>query len=125
MEKVTGIGGAFFKASDPQALAEWYERHLGVPVVEGQPFAVFTSNGPDESSVWAAFPSDSNYFAGGFMINFRVADLEAMLGQLRAGGVEVLLETHEDENGRFGWAVDPEGNRIELWEPRPSGGTPT
>lgn len=125
MQKVIGIGGVFFKAKDPQGLAEWYARHLGVPVIEGQPYAVFASKGADEHTVWATFPSDSNYFGTGFMVNFRVADLDTMLAQLRAGGVEVVPDVQEDENGRFGWAVDPEGNRIELWEPQPPAGTPT
>lgn len=121
MERVLGIGGVFFKARDPQRLAEWYREHLGVPVETGQTYGRFSSQTSGEEAVWATFPIDTDYFGLGptaFMINFRVRDLDAMLAQLRAAGVEVVDRVEEYEYGRFGWAVDPEGNRFELWEPR-------
>ena len=117
MERVVGIGGMFFKARDPGALAAWYREHLGVPIADGQCYASFKSGGAGEETVWAAFPSDTNYFGGGsLMVNYQVRNLDAMLAQLRDAGIAV--EDREYENGRFGWATDPEGNRFELWEPR-------
>ena len=118
MERVTGIGGVFLRARDAAALREWYARHLGVEVSEwgGQQFHW----SPGGSTTWAVFEAGSDYFGDrgqGHMINFRVADLDAMLAQLRAAGVEVVDEIQEHEFGRFGWAVDGEGNRIELWQP--------
>ena len=120
MERVTGVGGVFFKAQDPKALAEWYRDHLGVPVEEGQTYASLASTAAGEITVWSTFPRESDYFApssASFMVNFRVRDLDAMLAQLRAGGVEVDDRMEEAEYGRFGWCMDPEGNRVELWEP--------
>jgi predicted enzyme related to lactoylglutathione lyase len=120
MERVTGIGGVFFKARDPEGLAAWYREHLGLPVEEGQTFATLASKGPGEMTVFATFPEDSTYFdpsQSPFMVNFRVRDLDAMLTQLRDAGVPVEARIQEEIYGRFGWAMDPEGNRIELWEP--------
>jgi len=122
MERVRGLGGVFFKARDPKALAEWYRDHLGVGVVEGQTYAAFESAGGGEQAVWSTFASDTDYFGPGdstLMINYRVDDLSAMLAQLRDAGVEVDDRVEEYDYGRFGWAVDPEGNRFELWEPKP------
>ncbi len=124
MERVTGIGGMFFKAKDPKALMGWYHRHLGI-VVETPGGASFRWREPDEPeregyTVWSAFPDDTTYFAPSakpFMFNFRVADLDALLAELRAGGVPVEDRVEEYEYGRFGWIMDPEGNRVELWEP--------
>jgi predicted enzyme related to lactoylglutathione lyase len=121
--RATGIGGVFFKARDPDALAAWYRERLGVPVEEGN-WAVYEWGGDDSkgTTVWAAFPADTEYFGasgGGFMINFRVADLDGVLDELRAEGVEVVDRVEETPQGRFGWIVDPEGNRIELWQPAP------
>lgn len=121
MERVTGIGGVFFKAKDPAALAAWYREHLGVPVEAEQAFGTLSSAGAGEMTVWSAFPSDTGYFGGGpapFMINYRVSDLDAMLAQLRAAGAVVDGRVEDYDYGRFGWAADPEGNRFELWEPR-------
>lgn len=121
MERVRGVGGVFFKARDPEALAAWYRDHLGVPVVEGQTYAPFESAGPGEQTVWSAFPTQTEYFgpeSSGLMVNYRVDDLDAMLAQLRDAGVEVVDRVEEYDFGRFGWAVDPEGNRFELWEPK-------
>lgn len=120
MERVTGIGGVFFRAENPNALAAWYREHLGVPVDEDQTYATFASSGSGEMTVWSAFPSDTEYFGSGetpLMVNYRVRDLDAMLAQLRAAGVEVEDRVEEFDYGRFGWATDPEGNRFELWEP--------
>jgi len=114
-ERVTGIGGVFFRARDPEALVAWYEKHLGVPVLEG--YAIFPES---RNTVWSPFPETTDYWPAEkqSMVNFTVPDLDAMLAQLRTAGVEVD-ETIEDlEFGRFGWAFDPEGNRFELWEPR-------
>ncbi|KQY60469.1 glyoxalase [Aeromicrobium sp. Root495] len=114
MERVLGIGGCFIRASDPEALAAWYRENLGV----GSEEELWQQEaGP---TVFAPFPSDSDYFpaAQGTMLNFRVRDLDAMLDQLRAHGADVVEETQDmDGIGRFGWVVDPEGNRIELWQP--------
>jgi len=124
MQRVTGIGGIFFKAHDPEALRAWYQRHLGI-ALNDQGFVVFAwtdAQTPDHpgTTVFSIFPSDSSYFAPSaapFMINFRVANLDALLEQLRSEGVEVDEHREDSENGRFAWITDPEGNRIELWEP--------
>lgn len=128
MKRVTGIGGIFFKAADPQALAAWYQRHLGIDI---QPWggATFRWSGPDNpdgvgTTVWSPFPADTRYFApseASFMINYRVEDLHGLLAVLRAEGVTVEEKVEESEFGKFGWVVDPEGNKVELWEP-PAGG---
>jgi predicted enzyme related to lactoylglutathione lyase len=121
MEHVLGIGGVFFKARDPQALAAWYRQHLVVPVEAGQTHALFASAAAGEMTVWSAFPADTAYFGPGpapFMANYRVRNLDAMLAQLRAAGAQVEDRIEEYDYGRFGWATDPEGNRFELWEPR-------
>ena len=109
---VTGVGGVFFRARDPDALKAWYEETLGVPSEE-----LMRSDG----LVFGIFAADTDYFGRpeqGFMVNFRVASLDGVRERLRAAGAEVDEETQEQEGvGRFGWAVDPEGNRFELWEP--------
>jgi predicted enzyme related to lactoylglutathione lyase len=120
MERVLGIGGIFFKARDPNALAEWYRHHLGVSVEAGQTYGMFTSAATGEQTVWSTFPTGTTYFGPGqssCMVNYRVRNLDAMLAQLRAAGVTVEDRVESYENGRFGWASDPEGNRFELWEP--------
>jgi predicted enzyme related to lactoylglutathione lyase len=117
MERVTGIGGVFFRARDPKALAAWYEEHLGVPVRDGEGYAVFPES---RNTVWSPFSEDTDYWplSKQGMVNFTVSDLEAMLAQLREAGIEVDETVEElDGIGRFGWGVDPEGNRFELWEP--------
>ena len=120
MERVTGIGGVFQRAGHAARLRDWYAEHLGIDLSEwgGKPFE-WTPGG---SSTWAIFDQDTEYFGRpeqAFMVNFRVADLDAMLAQLRSAGVEVIDALEESEHGRFGWAVDPEGTRFELWEPPP------
>ena len=119
MERVTGIGGVFFKARDPHALARWYREHLGVALDEGQTYAALTTEAGDVT-VWSTFPADTAYFAPSeapFMVNYRVRDLDAMLAQLRAAGATVDEKVEDFDYGRFGWAMDPEGNRFELWQP--------
>ena len=125
MEKVTGIGGVFFKSRDPAALQRWYREQLGIESEGGA--ATFrwgdgaTVDRPG-STVWSAFPADTKYFGPGsqtLMVNYRVRDVGAMLAQLRAAGGPVDEKIEASEFGRFGWATDPEGNRFELWEPPP------
>jgi predicted enzyme related to lactoylglutathione lyase len=117
VEGVNGIGGVFFRARDPEALTEWYRRNLGVGNPDNPSFPWHQEAG---FTVWSGFPEDTGYFGRPdqqWMINFRVPDLDAMLAQLRAAGVEVLDKVEDTEYGRFGWVVDPEGNRVELWQP--------
>jgi predicted enzyme related to lactoylglutathione lyase len=121
MERVTGVGGVFFRARDPNGLAAWYRDHLGVPVEGEQSYGVLASAAAGEVTVWSAFAADTTYFGPGsaqWMINYRVSDLDAMLAQLRAAGVPVEDRVEDHDYGRFGWATDPEGNRFELWQPR-------
>jgi predicted enzyme related to lactoylglutathione lyase len=118
MERVTGIGGVFQRGGRAGGLQAWYAEHLGIEMTEwgAKPFE-WTPGG---STTWAVFDHDTEYFGRpeqAFMVNFRVADLDAMLAQLRSAGVEVIDALDESEHGRFGWAVDPEGTRFELWEP--------
>src|SRR2546422_7046233 len=92
MEQVVGIGGVFFKARDPKALAAWYREHLGVPIEPEQTYGAFTSAAAGEQAVWSAFPADTSYFGSGpapFMVNYRVRNLDAMLVQLQAAGAQV------------------------------------
>lgn len=124
MKRVTGIGGVFFNARDPVALRAWYKQHLGVDVqpwggaafdwtdAEGKP-----ANG---TTAWLIGGPDSEQFAPSkstFMINYRVHDLDALLQALRDEGCEVLPKTDDSEYGKFGWVMDPEGNKVELWQP--------
>ena len=130
MKRVIGIGGIFFKANDPEKLAAWYQKHLGLEI---QDFggAMFRENESSPGApkreaytLWSPFPTDTEYFAPSdkpFMINFRVADLNALLAELRRDGVQVDERTENSSFGNFGWAMDPEGNRIELWEPPVAG----
>jgi predicted enzyme related to lactoylglutathione lyase len=121
MQRILGIGGVFFKSRDPQALVAWYREQLGIPVEAGQTFGNLKSHGAGEQTTWAAFPTDTSYFGPGpspLMVNYRVANLDAMLAQLRAAGAQVDDRIEDYDYGRFGWASDPEGNRFELWEPK-------
>ncbi len=129
MERVTGIGGIFFKARDPKALRAWYRDMLGIGGDDES--AMFkwkddegVENAPaprgEGMTIWSTFPTTTTYFApseASFMVNFRVRDLDAMLAQLRAAGADVDPKVDEAPWGRFGWVMDPEGNRIELWQP--------
>ena len=122
MKRVTGIGGVFFKAKDPAALLAWYRRHLGIDAEEwgGAVFRWNEPPTPDGATVWAVFPADTTYFdpsPSPMMINYRVDDLAALLEALRAEGCDVAPKTMESEQGKFGWVMDPEGNRVELWQP--------
>lgn len=123
MKRVTGIGGVFFKAKDPEALRAWYQKHLGIDAQSWG--AMFHwSEGASESqpgsTAWNIFAADSDYFApghSGLMVNYRVADLHALLQVLREEGCQVLDKVDESDFGKFGWVIDPEGNKVELWEP--------
>lgn len=123
MRRVTGVGGIFFKSSDPKSLCDWYRTHLGLDVEEWGGVVFRWTDDPSHgrgSTVWSPFPSDTNYFepsSATFMINFRVADLHALLAALRTEGCQVLDRVEESEYGKFGYVVDPEGNALELWEP--------
>lgn len=124
MKRVTGIGGIFFKASDPKGLADWYRTHLGVNVEAwgGAAFRWVTDDNPSGTgtTIWTPFKADTAYFKPSeatFMINYRVANLNELLKALREEGCQVDDKTEESEYGKFGWVMDPEGNRVELWEP--------
>lgn len=121
MTRVTGIGGIVFKARDPKALQAWYRDRLGIDV---QPWggAAFRWTDADGAPVagttaWSIFPADADTGGAPFMVNYRVADLQALLAALREAGCDVLDKVDESEYGKFGWVVDPEGNKVELWEP--------
>jgi predicted enzyme related to lactoylglutathione lyase len=121
-EKVLGLGGCFLKAKDPAALAAWYRDALGVNLAHfgGMFVAQFPFRSEDSGElVWSLFPATSDYFPGLVMVNFRVRDLDAMLTQLRAMGAAVDAKVEESEFGRFGWVTDPEGHKVELWQPPP------
>lgn len=123
MQRVTGLGGIFFKARDPKALAAWYAQHLGMNVEEWGGVAFRWAEDPaaaNGTTIWSPFAADTGYFApstSSFMVNFRVADLHALLAALRAEGCQVEDKVDESEYGKFGWVIDPEGNKLELWEP--------
>ena len=125
MRRVTGIGGIFFKSKDPERLRQWYREHLGIESEgDSASFHWRDADQPQDEglTVWSPFPHDTRYFepsAAPFMINYRVADLDWLLTQLRDEGVEVDPRIEEYEYGRFAWIMDPKGNRIELWEPPP------
>jgi glyoxylase I family protein len=126
VEKVTGIGGVFFRARQPKALAEWYRDHLGVNVVpdnyDDPPWQ--QQAGP---TVYAPFPEDTSYFGDGgkqWMINFPVVNLDAIVAQLRTAGISVEIDSEPYPNGRFARLYEPEGNAIELWKPTGRDGTP-
>src|SRR3954469_19127511 len=127
MNRVTGIGGIFFKADDPAKLQDWYATHLQLPMEQwgGAVFKWREYGDPKREgyTVWSAFERGTDYFEPSkkpFMINFRVDNLDEVLEQLRAEGVTVDEKRDESEFGKFGWVMDPEGNRIELWQPPPS-----
>jgi glyoxylase I family protein len=120
MEKVTGIGGFFFRAEDPKALALWYEQHLGILPI---PTSYGQTGWQQEagSTAFAPFPETSKYFGNAqkvWMLNFRVRDLDKMAVQLEASGIEVKIDPQSYPNGRFAHLHDPEGNPIELWQPK-------
>ncbi len=127
MKRVIGIGGIFFKSKDPAALREWYRSHLGLDIQDWGG-AIFqcpqeaAESTQKETTIWNIFPADTEYFApssSSFMINYRVSDLDALIDSLRAEKCAVDERIEDSEFGKFGWVMDPEGNRIELWEPPP------
>lgn len=120
--RVTGIGGVFFRASDTAALQRWYVEHLGLPE-SGDGYVAFdcSASGEHGTTVWSPFERNSEYFGRldqQSMVNYRVDDLDALLEKLQAAGVEIDPKRENHEFGRFAWIVDPEGNRVELWEPK-------
>lgn len=125
MKRVTGIGGIFFKADNPKQMYDWYQKHLGIDPIPGGSCAMFDwrdAENPDQkgSTVWSINPRDTTYFGAGpqtFMMNYRVENMDALLEALKAEGVQIDPKRDDSEFGRFAWIVDPEGNRIELWEP--------
>jgi predicted enzyme related to lactoylglutathione lyase len=125
MKRVTGLGGLFFKAKDPNVMYEWYEKHLGIqrePDGSGAMFHWRDAEQPEQTAltVWSIFPHDTKYFGTGpapFMMNFRVDNMDDLLKALREEGVTIDPKVENSDYGKFAWIVDPEGNRIELWEP--------
>lgn len=122
--RVVGIGGIFIKAKDPIALRAWYQKHLGIQIEDwgGTAFAWNRSDGPGTQgmTVWSISSEDSNYFdpsSSRFMINYIVNDLHSVLTELRNEGCDVDPNSQDTEFGKFGWVMDPEGHRIELWQP--------
>ncbi len=128
MKRVTGIGGIFFKAKDAPALRAWYQRHLGIDVQEwgGAAFSWADADGNPAggTTVWSVMSEEDESFdpsQASFMINYRVDDLHALVAALKAEGCNVLERIDESDFGKFAWVIDPEGNKVELWEP-PAGG---
>jgi len=119
--RVTGIGGVFFKTKEPKAVKDWYRDHLGLNTDEwGSTFWWKNKEGEDCSTQWSPFKEDTDYFEPSkkeFMMNFRVENLDELLETLKAEGVQVLGKTESVEEGKFGWIMDLEGNKIELWQP--------
>lgn len=122
MARVLGVGGVFFRSQDPGRLREWYRKWLGIEA-EGEGGASFfpADLPPDSVTVWSPFPAATDYFGPSgqaFMVNLIVDDLDAALAQVRAGGAEVQEATESYDYGRFGWFTDPDGHRVELWQPK-------
>jgi predicted enzyme related to lactoylglutathione lyase len=121
MAKAIGVGGVFFKCEDPDNLYKWYGEHLGVVRNEGPGVSFMTANQPEAGYVvWGAFNADTEYFEPAskqYMFNLIVDDLDGALDQVQAGGAEVVGGIEACDKGRFGWFMDPEGNKVELWEP--------
>ena len=120
MARVLGIGGVFFRSKDPEKLGAWYARWLGVPVEHPWGASFQPADLPGKAvGVWAPFAQDTDYFAPekSFMFNLVVDDLDGALAQAKEGGAEVEEKIEDMEYGRFGWFFDPEGNKVELWEP--------
>lgn len=123
MARVLGIGGVFFKCEDKDKLAQWYKNHLGFVISDHGGLEFDLSSAPKGGyCVWGPFAKNTEYFAPSnkeFMINLMVDDVDAVLAKAKQGGAEVMEEKENCEFGRFGWFIDPEGNKIELWEPNP------
>jgi predicted enzyme related to lactoylglutathione lyase len=125
MAKITGIGGVFFKSNgDRAALAAWYQKHLGMALEDfGGAILKWADDKADDRglTVWHVAGGDSQWFSpskSSFMINYRVDNLGELLEQLRAGGVNIIQGPESHENGKFAWIMDPDGNKVELWEPK-------
>ena len=126
MAKITGIGGVFFKSTgDHKKLADWYRQNLGLQL---EPWGGAALKWPDDTSAdkgvtaWHVAPRDTKWFSpstAGFMINYRIDNMAEVLAQLKRNGVEILQGPESHENGKFAWVLDPDGNKIELWEPMP------
>ena len=120
-KRVTGLGGFFFKTKNPDETKKWYKDHLGLPVDDyGCTFWWKDTKGNDCSTQWSPFKEDTNYFSPStkqFMMNFRVENLKELLATLKEEGVTIVGNVEEYDYGKFGWILDPEGNKIELWEP--------
>ena len=120
-KRVTGLGGFFFKTKNPDETKKWYKDHLGLPVDDyGCTFWWKDTKGNDCSTQWSPFKEDTDYFSPSkkqFMMNFRVENLHELLDVLKEEGVTIVGEVEEYDYGKFGWILDPEGNKIELWEP--------
>jgi len=124
MKRVTGVGGIFFKSDDAEKLYQWYEKHLGITRAadgSGVSFAWREPDNPEKQgmTIWSVFPRHSKYFdpsKSPFMINYRVDDLDGLLKALAEEGIE-CAPAEDSDYGRFAWIMDPDGNRIELWEP--------
>ena len=125
MARITGIGGVFFKSrNDSAALAAWYQKHLGMALEEGWGGAILRwsdDKAEDKGlTVWSVAKKDSKWFSpsdSSFMINYRVDNLDEMIAQLSADGIEIVQGPESAENGKFAWIMDPDGNKVELWEP--------
>jgi predicted enzyme related to lactoylglutathione lyase len=121
MKRVTGIGGIFFKTGDSTRLKEWYSKHLGIVTDQyGATFSWKDAEGKTGHTVWSLFKKDTEYFKPGdqeYMINYRVENLEELLKILKEEGVQIVGEMETFEYGKFGWIMDPDGHKIELWEP--------
>ena len=119
MQRVTGVGGVFFRAKDPDALGRWYKAHLGIDLVPAD-YGQKSWSQEGGPTVFAPFPQDTDYFPANkqWMINFRVRDLDAIVEQLRSARIDVKVDPASYPNGRFARLHDPEGNPIELWEPK-------
>jgi predicted enzyme related to lactoylglutathione lyase len=127
MARITGIGGIFLRSQDPKALAAWYAKHLGIQLNDwGGANFLWSDEVPATtgSTAWSVFPADTKYFGTGtaagpqaVMVNYRVDDLDALLTQLAAAGVPIDPKREDASYGKFAWITDPDGNRLELWQP--------
>ena len=123
MARVTGIGGVFLKAKDPKALSAWYAKHLNITLSD---YGGVNFRWSDEvpkgtgTTAWSMFPADTKYFGPGTqtaMVNYRVDDLDGLLEQMKKDGVQIDPKRDDSAYGKFAWVTDPEGNRVELWQP--------
>lgn len=120
MAKVLGVGGVFFKSADPKKLYEWYTKWLGMKFEDWGTMYLPKDMPANSQTVWSAFEAQTKYFdpsTKGFMFNLIVDDLNGALDQVKAGGAQIVGEVEEMEFGRFGWFMDPDGNKVELWQP--------